>query len=156
MTDKSQTMNPKLFNVVMADDSEVDRFLLKRAFKSVAPQLHVAAEFDTGSAVISYLSGEYPYSDREQYPVPHLLVLDSRMPGKDGIEVLQWVRSRDFPQLKVAFFADSSAVVLKPRAMELGATFFFNKAVRSGDLFRIARTLRMELERGTGQKILLR
>lgn len=149
-------MNSKFFNVLIADDSEVDRFLLKRAFGCVAPQLRIVGEFDNGDGAIAYLSGEMPYGDREQYPFPDLLVLDSRMPGKGGIDVLEWVRARGLSQLKVAFFADSSAVELKPRALALGASFFFTKAVRSEELLRIARTLQLELARGTGRKILLR
>jgi hypothetical protein len=56
----------------------------------------------------------------------------------------------------VAFFADSSATTLKPRALELGANYFFAKAVRSEELLRVARTLQLELERGSGRKVLLR
>lgn len=146
----------KLFNVLIADDSEVDRFLLKRAMKSVAPQLQVVGEFENGNHVIAYLAGEGPYADRGQYPFPDLLVLDSRMPGKGGIEVLEWLRTVNFTQLKVAFLADSSAVALKPRALALGADYFFPKAVRSEELLRVARTLQVELERGTDRKVLLR
>jgi CheY-like chemotaxis protein len=86
-------MSPKLFNVLIADDSEVDRFLLKRAIANIAPQLRVVDEFTSGDGVIAYLSGETPYGDREKYPLPDLLVLDSRMPGKGGIEVLEWLKS---------------------------------------------------------------
>src|SRR5579863_4479169 len=132
-------MNSKPFNVVIADDSEVDRFLLKRAIKSVAPQLQVVGEFDNGERVLAYLSGEGIYADRFQHPFPDLLVLDSRMRGKNGIEVLEWVRAREFFGLKVAFLADSSSAALKPQALALGANFFFPKAVRSEELLRIAR-----------------
>jgi CheY-like chemotaxis protein len=149
-------MTAKLFNVLIADDSEVDRFLFKRAVKSVAPQLNVVGEFENGDEVIAYISGQAPYGDRALHPLPDLLVLDSRMPGKGGIEVLEWLRAHDFPSVKVAFFADSSATELKPRALALGASFFFAKAVRSDELLRVARTLQMELERGRDRKVVLR
>jgi len=149
-------MNAKLFNVLIADDSEVDRFLLKRAIKDVAPRLVIAGEIDNGDKAIDYLSGQRHYADRELHPFPDLLVLDSRMPGKGGIEVLEWLRTEDFPQLKVAFLADSSATMLKPRALALGADYFFSKAVRSEGLLQVARTLQQELERGLGRKVLLR
>ena len=149
-------MKLKFYNVLIADDSEVDRFLLKRAIKSVAPQLSVVGEFDTGDGAIAYLSGNGVYADRAQHPFPDLLVLDSRMPGKGGIDVLKWLRTRDFTQLKIAFFADSSATTLKPEALALGASYFFPKAVRTDELLRVARTLQTELERGAGRKVLLR
>jgi DNA-binding NarL/FixJ family response regulator len=149
-------MNSKFYNVLIADDSEVDRFFLKRALKSVAPQLQVVGEFDTGDGAIAYLSGEGVYADRALHPFPDLLVLDSRMPGKGGIEVLEWLRTRDFSLMKVAFLADSSAATLKPRALALGANYFFPKAVRSDEILRVARTLQTELERGTARKVLLR
>jgi CheY-like chemotaxis protein len=149
-------MNEKLFNVLIVDDSETDRFFLRRAINSAAPQLHVVAELDNGDAAVAYLSGKGEYADRARHPLPDLLVLDSRMPGRDGVEVLEWLRTQEFPRLKVAFFADSSAVVLKPKALALGANFFFSKTVHSNELMRTAHNLQTELERDNGRKVLLR
>ena len=50
----------------------------------------------------------------------------------------------------------SSAATLRPQALALGADYFFAKAVRSDELLRVARTLYLELERGSGRKVLLR
>jgi CheY-like chemotaxis protein len=149
-------MNDKIFNVLIVDDSEVDRFFLRRAMQSVAPQLQIVGELDNGDRAIDYLSGKDKYADRGHHPFPDLLVLDSRMPGRGGIEVLEWLRPREFRGLKVAFFADSSAATLKPQALALGANFFFAKSVRSNELLRVARTLQMELERSNARKVLLR
>ena len=149
-------MNEKLFNVLIVDDSETDRFFLRRAMGSAAPLLQVVGELDNGDDAVAYLAGKGEYNDRSRYPLPDLLVLDSRMPGRDGIEVLEWVRAQEFSRLKVAFFADSSAAILKPKALALGANFFFSKSVYSKELMRTVHSLQTELERGNGRKVLLR
>jgi DNA-binding NarL/FixJ family response regulator len=143
-------------SVLLADDSELDRFLLRRAISSVAPRLKVIGELGDGEEVIAYLSGEGVYRDRAQYPLPDLVVLDSRMPRKGSIEVLEWLRTRDFAQMKVAVLADSSATQLRFRALELGAHFFFSKGLRSDELQEVARSLQAGIERGIGQKVFLR
>ncbi len=149
-------MKEKIYNVLIVDDSEVDRFFLRRAIQGVAPQLHIVGELDNGDDAVAWLSGKDKYADRGHHPLPDLLVLDSRMPGRNGIEVLDWLRARDFSSLKVAFFADSSAATLKPQALAKGANYFFPKTVYSSELLRVARTLQMELERGNKRKVLLR
>jgi DNA-binding NarL/FixJ family response regulator len=149
-------MNEKKFNVLLVDDSETDRFFLRRAMGSSAPLLQVVGELDNGDEAVAYLAGKGEYADRGRHPLPELLVLDSRMPGRNGMEVLEWVRTQEFPRMKVAFFADSSAAILKPRALALGANFFFPKSVYSNELMRTVHSLQVELERGNGRKVLLR
>jgi CheY-like chemotaxis protein len=47
-----------------------------------------------GREAICYLAGEQQWSDRRQHPLPDLLLLDLKMPFKDGFDVLEWVRKQ--------------------------------------------------------------
>ena len=145
-----ETFSPMIgetYSVLIADDNEIDRFLLKRAINKSAARLKVVCEVSDGEDAVAYLSGLPPFSDRLLHPFPDLLILDTRMQRMDGLDVLSWLQQRDFYDLKVAMFADSSGTNLQAKALQAGATFFFSKIVHEPELIRMIRTLQEELER---------
>jgi CheY-like chemotaxis protein len=113
-------------NVLLVDDSEDDVFLLKRA---LAPHssLQVVGWAEDGKAAIDYLSGAGQYADRKQYPWPDLIVLDLKMPGRDGYDVLKWMQGKS-PRPWVAVFTASDLEEDKRRVKELGADLYQHKA----------------------------
>jgi len=150
------TLTAKPYLVLIADDSEADRYFLRRAIQKGAPRLKIVAEVETGAHAVAYLSGEGSFADRDRYPLPQLLVLDSRMPGMNGLDVLEWLQTNPVPGLKVAMFADSSGLDLQSKALQLGASFFCSKIVDSDELSRTVRTLQTELDLDKRMKVLLR
>ena len=144
-------MSQRSHNVLIADDSEVERFLLKRALQRGAPRLQVVSELETGDAVIAYLAGEGRFADREQHPLPKLVFLDLRMPRKGGLEVLEWLRTRPRAEYKVAVLADSSGTIFRSKALELGADYFFSKIAHGHEMIRLVEGLQSDLDRAAGQ-----
>jgi CheY-like chemotaxis protein len=56
---------------------------------------------ESGEDAINYLVGLGPYSNREEYPLPALVLLDLKRPGMHGLEVLKWIRGhRHFQDLR--------------------------------------------------------
>jgi len=149
-------MTAKPYLVLIADDSEADRYFLRRAIQGGAPRLKIVAEVETGADAVAYLSGKGSFADRNQYPLPQLLLLDSRMPGMNGLDVLEWLQTNPVPGLKVAMFADSSGLDLQSKALQLGANFFCSKIVDSDELSRTVRTLQADLDLDKRMKVLLR
>ena len=98
-------MMTRACNVLLVDDSEDDVFLLKRA---LAPHtnLRVVAWAEDGNGAIDYLSGTGPFADRKQYPWPDIMVLDLKMPRRDGYDVLEWMRGKS-PRPKIVVFTAS-------------------------------------------------
>lgn len=109
--------------VLVADDSEDDRILLKKAFQQ-GSRLEIIGEVSNGSDVIAYFKGHEHFNDREKYPLPDLLLLDLKMPLKDGFEVLSWLRTQPFKNLKVVVLTDSMQAEHIKRALDLGADMF--------------------------------
>jgi len=77
--------------ILLAEDREDDVLLIQRAFERarITTTLHVVRD---GEEAIAYLSGSGKYSNRDEYPLPWLVLMDLKMPRVDGFEVLKWVR----------------------------------------------------------------
>jgi CheY-like chemotaxis protein len=79
--------------ILLADDDEAGAFLTLRAFQKAGVANPIAVVSD-GDAAIHYLAGTGPYADRAAHPLPCLLLLDQKLPGRSGLEVLEWVRTK--------------------------------------------------------------
>src|SRR5688572_19839953 len=110
--------------ILYVEDSEDDVFFLKRAFKAaeVPNPLQVARD---GQEAIDYLAGLEKFSDRERHPLPCLVLLDFKLGGKMGLDVLRWIRERPaLRKLLVIILSSSSQRADVDRAYELGANAF--------------------------------
>jgi len=61
----------------------------------ITARLEVAT---SGEQAIEYLCGINGYSDWHRFPLPSIVLLDLKMPGMDGFDVLKWIRQH--PGLK--------------------------------------------------------
>ena len=116
-----------LKNILLADDSPDDVFLIRSAFKKSGFEdpLYVVSN---GEEVVQYLKGEGAYRDRERFPVPHLLLLDLNMPRMNGFDVLSWIRARkEWMCLPVIVLTTSFYGPEIKRAYDLGANSFITK-----------------------------
>jgi CheY-like chemotaxis protein len=103
--------------------------LIKRAFQK-AGLGEILKTVHDGDHAIEYLRGVNAYADRALYPLPFLLLLDLKMPGTNGFEVLQWLRSQpDFKRLLIVVLTSSNLQADVDRAYELGANSYLVKPV---------------------------
>jgi CheY-like chemotaxis protein len=125
---------PSSRTILLVDDSEDDRILLRRAFQK-AGVINPVQEVVSGDAAIAYLNGDGPYQDRQKYPFPGILLLDLNMPGKDGFEVLAWVRNKlTVGGLLIIVLSRLDEMRNINRAYALGANSFLTKP---GDLMEL-------------------
>jgi CheY-like chemotaxis protein len=118
---------PDLGLILLVEDREDDILLIRRAFAtaSLKNPFHVVR---TGEEALDYLSGRGRYSNRAEYPLPALVLLDLKMPGIDGFEVLTWIRQQEgIRALPVVVLTLSSEMRDVNRAYKLGANSFFVK-----------------------------
>src|ERR1041385_8319073 len=123
--------------ILLAEDDINDVLLLERAFEKAGlrPSLRVVND---GEAAIEYLSGRGIYADRERFPVPFLLLLDLKMPGTDGFEVLQWLRNDpELKRLLVVVLTSSNLQADVDRAYELGANSYLVKPVGFDEMLHL-------------------
>ena len=110
----------KTFNVLVVDDSDDDRFFLRRAIHGNS-RLTIVAEVCNGEDAISYLDGDGVFGDREKFPMPDLMLLDLKMPRKSGQEVLEWMRTQSLDDMVVVVLSGSVLPEDAARCRDLGA-----------------------------------
>jgi len=127
--------------VLLVDDSEDDALLVRRIFERVgfASPLQFVRD---GDEVIAYLNGTGAYSDRAKFPLPTVVLLDLKMPRKNGFEVLAWIRQQpDLKRLRVYILSASSRPDDIQRAYDLGANSYLVKPSTLDELTTMAQGL---------------
>src|SRR3954463_6863646 len=112
--------------VLIVDDSDDDRFLLKRALHNNAC-CEVIGSAEDGQKAIDYLSGTGIYGDRERFPLPDLMLLDLKMPRVNGFEVLNWLRQQSARSLKVIVLSSSFLPEDIAQTLTMGADHYMVK-----------------------------
>jgi len=113
--------------ILLAEDREDDVLIIKKAFAQ-SPLPYTMRVVRDGEQAIQYLKAEPPYSDRVKNPFPSVILLDLKMPRRDGFEVLQWIREQ--PELfgtRVVVLTSSVISADINRAYEAGANSFLTK-----------------------------
>lgn len=138
--------------VLSVDDNDVDGALLERAFKrtSIPARLFRVSE---GPQAMAYLSGDGIYQDRDNYPLPDLVLLDLAMPKMSGMEVLKWIRGQaQVKRTKVLIFTSSEKPEDFKVATEIGADGYLLKPTKFDDLKKLVREIQDEWLAAKGKK----
>jgi CheY-like chemotaxis protein len=128
------------WKVLIAEDCENDLKLLLRAF-ATSDHLTVVHTVSSGDEAARYLMGQGTYANRERHPFPHLLVTDLRMPGFDGLDLLEWLKEHSFPQLVVMMLTGSTLQQHEDATEKLGADAFFNKPNCQEEMMNLIETI---------------
>lgn len=127
--------------ILLAEDREDDVLLIKRAFQ-LAGMPNVLMVVSDGGEVLSYLQGEGKFSNRAEYPLPDLLLLDLKMPKLDGFEVIEWVRRQPgFSALRILVLTSSNEIREVNRAYRLGANSFLVKPHDFENFIELSKTI---------------
>jgi CheY-like chemotaxis protein len=128
--------------ILQVEDDEGDVFLLKRVFEQAGITSPLQTVTD-GQMAIDYLSGAGDFADRQKHPVPCLVLMDLKLPRKEGLEVLRWIR--EHPQLNklvVVMFSNSAEKADVERAYEFGANSYIQKPPSLEGMIEIAQLLK--------------
>lgn len=144
-SDLQPTPDDRRYAVLIADDSEADRFLLRHALRA-HPRLTVVGEVEDGAETINYLSGTEPFQDRTRHPYPDVLILDLQMPCKTGFEVLEWMGQQTKPPLATVVVSASTLPEDEEKCLALGAYAYHTKPANRQGRDDMLRSIELMLE----------
>ena len=127
--------------ILLVEDTRDDVLLIQRAFRKATLNVRMHVVND-GEAAVDYLAGNGTYADREQHPLPMLVLLDLKLPRRSGFDVLTWIRQQPLlKRLPVVILTSSEQMQDVNRAYDLGANTYLLKPVEFDSLKEMVKTL---------------
>ena len=127
--------------VLIADDCETDVMLMRSVFRGAGFTQPLQFAHD-GEEAMAYLRGDGAYRNRDQFPLPCVLLLDLNMLRKNGFDVLAWLQGQpELKRLPVYILSASSRPEDIERAYDLGAHAYLVKPCSLDSLALVAKQL---------------
>ena len=124
--------------VLLVDDSAADVRLTQEAFKEWHVSNHLNIVMD-GVAALDFLHHEGRYKNA---PRPDLVLLDLNLPGKNGPEVLEEIKSDpELRRIPVMILSTSHADSDLQRAYDLHANCYIAKPVDLDEFLNVVRSI---------------
>jgi len=113
--------------ILLVEDRDDDVSIILKGFEAAKINNPVTVVRD-GEEAIQYLDHKGMFTDRDKYPLPHLILLDLKMPRVDGFDVLRWVRSQQhLSGIIIVVLTSSNQIRDVNQAYQLGANSFLVK-----------------------------
>jgi CheY-like chemotaxis protein len=126
--------------LLIVEDNEDDIFFVERIFKQIGARCELRFARD-GIEAIEYLSGKGAFQDRAKYPMPTIILMDLKMPRRNGFEVLEWMHNQAEIRLIPTIVVTSSTLQEDvTRAYRLGANAVMNKPVDKDSLLQMLKS----------------
>lgn len=122
-------MKAENLTLLLVEDDPNDVVLVQRALRRAGIALQVRSAGSVAQAR-AYPTGEAPFQDRAANPMPWMILLDLKMPGGSGIELLTWMRARvDTRRIPVVVLSSSKEPGDVDRAYDAGCNSYLVKPV---------------------------
>lgn len=122
--------------VLIAEDQESERLIYNHALKRIGVGNFYFVE--DGVEAIDWLRGINRYTDRHVHPFPTCMLLDLKMPRKNGFDVLQWMLEHpDCRVIPTIMMSNSSQEKDITTAYKLGVNAFFTKPTQLREMIDV-------------------
>ena len=125
----------RVITYLLVEDNDEHAEIVEKCFRyhKLASEI---CRVKTGTDCLTYLAGEKPFGDRNEYPYPDVVLLDIRMPGiLDGLQTLKAIRADSrHSSLSVMILTSSERDLDIDRAYKLGANGYIVKSDDTGEM----------------------
>ena len=130
-------MSAPLGTILLVDDEKNDVFFMQRALTR-AGVLNPVRVANNGREAIDYFQGAGRFANRQEFPLPCLVLLDLKLPYVMGLDVLQWIRRQPDLHSIVLILSSSAAETDILDAYRFGANAFLVKPSEATQLVDLA------------------
>lgn len=127
--------------ILLVEDNHMDVELTLDAFREINLRnpVHVVK---SGEAALDYVHGRGDYTDRNNYPLPDLILLDLNLPGISGIDVLRELKSTQIiRRVPVIVLTSSKEESDRAATYDLGVNSFLVKPVQHGGFLTVVQEI---------------
>lgn len=142
-------MSKSKYKVLLVDDSPDDRFFIRTVLERTS-RFVIVSEARDGQEAMDYLQEE-TQDNEEVHPSPDVLLLDLKMPGKNGFDVLKWIQGRRLKNLTKVVMSGSWLAEDIAKSLELGADGYFKKTSVRSEQEAMIREIEKLLHKNGGQ-----
>lgn len=128
-------------HILLVEDNRMDVELTLDAFREarLVNTVHVAPN---GQDALDYVFARDKYADRHTYPLPNLILLDLKLPGIDGFEVLRQIKETPIlKRLPVIVLTSSKEEGDRALSYDIGANSYLVKPVSFDGFLDIIRQI---------------
>ena len=130
-----------LGTILLIEDDVGDAALVGRGLEKCGVQNPLVTVRNADEA-LAYLEGISEYADRVAHPLPILILLDLKLPGMQGLQLLKWIRTRrDLRLIPVVVLTGSEDDTDVKNAYDAGANSYLRKGATPHDFDRVAKVL---------------
>ena len=127
--------------ILLVEDDRMDIELTLDAFREARLEndIHVVR---TGEEALDYLFGRGAFADRRIHPVPDFILLDLKLPGMGGIDVLKTVKSTPaLKRLPVIVMTSSREECDRAASYDSGVNSYLVKPISFSGFLEVIRSI---------------
>lgn len=129
------------YGILLVEDDSNDILLIQRAFRK-ANLINPIRIVKDGDEAIAYLAGEGNYINRDEFPIPALILLDLKLPRRSGLEVLAWIKQQPvLKRIPVVVLTSSQESKDIDLAYDIGVNSYLLKPVKFTSLIKMVEAL---------------
>jgi len=127
--------------ILLVEDNKMDVALTLDAFREARLDNKIQVAHN-GEEALEYLFGEGDFADRNSYPLPNIILLDLKMPGIDGFEVLRRIKNTEgIKRIPIIILTSSKEEGDRAMSYDHGANSYLVKPVSFDDFLEVVKKI---------------